>query len=104
MTAKTEHEQAVEDNAVRTACALLRNDDFVDGRAGIQSSQDKVGTCTITLNGDVAEGILLAAGWRGDVLPSGRVAWRGPYAHTLHWSYERDEALVIELTKQAVGG
>ena len=82
---------------------LLTTDEFVEGHAGVDADEhlgesplSEPGVVSVHLNGDVADMLLVARGWKvGD-----NGAWYAPDGDSMHW--ERDEALTLALTAEVV--
>jgi hypothetical protein len=81
----------------------LSSDDFIEGHIGLSAEEhegdaapSEPGIVSVRLNGEVAEVLLAARGWkRGE-----NGAWYAPDGDSMHWG--RDEALTLALTAEAL--
>ena len=84
---------------------LLASDDFLEGHVGVdadelfgQAAPSEPGIVSVHLNGDVAEMLLAARGWkRGEGRDS---RWYAPDGDSAYWG--RDEALLVALTAEVL--
>lgn len=84
---------------------VLASDDFLEGHAGVDADEvlgftapSEPGVVSVHLNGDVAEMLLAARGWkRGEGSDS---RWYAPDGDSAYWG--RDEALLVALTAEVL--
>jgi hypothetical protein len=86
---------------------MLASDDFLEGHAGVDAEEhlgekplSEPGVVTVHLNGDIAEMLLAARGWKYEArYPETSRRWHAPDGD---WVWSRDEALTIALTGEVV--
>jgi hypothetical protein len=89
------------------ARTMLAHDDFLEGHVGVDADElmgeapkSEPGIVSVHLNGDVAEMLLAARGWKHEArYPQTSRAWHAPDGD---WVWGRDEALLVALTAEVV--
>lgn len=87
---------------------MLSHDDFIEGHMGVDAEEmtggsktsSEPGVVSVHLNGEVAELLLKARGWKFETrYPLTARAWHSPDGE---FCWGRDEALVLALTAEVV--